>query len=134
VLSFFAIAGYYVLLNAQFIAAVQVIVYSGAILVLFLFVIMMIDLNIEKEIQKSIWVKSAAVFGSGSFMLILISASKDTFSFEKTSFIDPNLGLIESLGITLFTEYLLPFEVASILLLSAMIGAVMLGKKDKIEK
>lgn len=131
VLTFFAIAGHYVLLNAQFLAAVHIIVYAGAILVLFLFIIMMMNLNVEKQIHKNIWVKAAAVLGSGSLLLILVEATTlNTINLVQKNTINPSLGLIENLGNTLFNEYLLPFELASILLLSAMIGAVMLGKKD----
>jgi NADH-quinone oxidoreductase subunit J len=132
VLTFFAIAGHYVLLNAQFLAAVHIIVYAGAIMVLFLFIIMMMDLNIEKEIHKKLWIQGAAVIGSGSLLVVLIGAFKDISLLTPPGTIDQNIGLIEELGMTLFTEFLLPFEVASILLLSAMIGAVMLGKKDKV--
>jgi NADH-quinone oxidoreductase subunit J len=130
VLTFFAIAGHYVLLNAQFLAAVHVIVYAGAIMVLFLFIIMMLNLNNEVEKQKDVWVKVSTTVASGSLLVILIAAFKGTTATIKSSTVhDSTIGLIENLGKTLFTDFLLPFEVASILLLAAMVGAVMLGKK-----
>lgn len=130
VLTFFAIAGHYVLLNAQFLAAVHIIVYAGAIMVLFLFVIMLLNLNKETEADKSIWLKASAVVASGSLMVVLVGALKGAETIQTTNTFDANIGLIENLGMTLFNEFLLPFELASILLLAAMVGAVMLGKKS----
>ena len=130
VLTFFAIAGHYVLLNAQFLAAVHIIVYAGAIMVLFLFVIMLLNLNKETEADKSIWLKASAVVASGSLMVVLVGALKGAETIQTTNTFNSNIGLIENLGMTLFNEFLLPFELASILLLAAMVGAVMLGKKS----
>ena len=130
VLTFFAIAGHYVLLNAQFLAAVHIIVYAGAIMVLFLFVIMLLNLNKETEPHKSIWLKASAVVASGSLMVVLVGALKGAETIQTTNTFNANIGLIENLGMTLFNEFLLPFELASILLLAAMVGAVMLGKKS----
>jgi NADH-quinone oxidoreductase subunit J len=130
VLTFFAIAGHYVLLNAQFLAAVHIIVYAGAIMVLFLFVIMLLNLNKETEPHKSIWLKGTAAIASGSLLVVLVGSLKDAELITNTQNFDPNIGLIENLGTTLFGPFLLPFEVASILLLGAMVGAVMLGKRN----
>ena len=130
VLTFFAIAGHYVLLNAQFLAAVHIIVYAGAIMVLFLFVIMLLNLNKETEAHKSIWLKGSAVVASGSLMVVLVGALKGAETIQTTNTFNANIGLIENLGMTLFNEFLLPFELASILLLAAMVGAVMLGMKS----
>lgn len=130
VLTFFAIAGHYVLLNAQFLAAVHIIVYAGAIMVLFLFVIMLLNLNKETEPHKNIWLKTSAAIASGSLLVVLVGSLKNAESMVVKSDFNPNIGLIENLGKTLFGEFLLPFEVASILLLGAMVGAVMLGKKS----
>lgn len=130
VLTFFAIAGHYVLLNAQFLAAVHIIVYAGAIMVLFLFVIMLLNLNKETEPNKNYWLQGAAVVASGSLLVVLVGALKGAETIQATNTFNSNIGLIENLGMTLFNEFLLPFELASILLLSAMVGAVMLGKKS----
>ncbi len=130
VLCFFTIAGHYVLLNAQFLAVVHVIVYSGAIMVLFLFVIMLLNLNKETEPHKSIWLKASAAVAAGSLLLVMVASLKGASTIQSVNTFNPNIGLIENLGTTLFKDFLLPFEVSSILLLAAMVGAVMLGKKS----
>jgi NADH-quinone oxidoreductase subunit J len=130
VLTFFAIAGHYVLLNAQFLAAVHIIVYAGAIMVLFLFVIMLLNLNKETEPHKSLWLKGSAAVASGSLLVVLVGSLKNAEHMQAAAPYNGSIGLIENLGKTLFHEFLLPFEVASILLLGAMVGAVMLGKKS----
>ena len=130
VLTFFAIAGHYVLLNAQFLAAVHIIVYAGAIMVLFLFIIMMLNLNEETESHKSVGLKLMAAVASGGLLVILVGSFKGVGIAKVTGEYDATTGLIENLGHTLFNEFLLPFELTSILLLAAMVGAVMLAKKD----
>jgi NADH-quinone oxidoreductase subunit J len=130
VLTFFAIAGHYVLMNAQFLAAVHIIVYAGAIMVLFLFVIMLLNLNKDTEPHKSVWLKVTAAIASGSLLVILVGSLRTAQQLQPGAHYDSSIGLIEKLGQTLFNEFLLPFEVASILLLGAMVGAVMLGKKS----
>src|SRR6476620_11308508 len=70
---FFAISGHYILLNAQFLAVVNLIVYAGAIMVLFLFVIMLMNLNTDAEPQKNLWMKMAGAISGGSLLLILVS-------------------------------------------------------------
>jgi NADH-quinone oxidoreductase subunit J len=130
VITFFTIAGQYVLLNAQFLAAVHIIVYAGAIMVLFLFVIMLLNLNKETEPHKSIWLKASAAVASGSLLVVLVGSLKGATIIQPANAFNPNIGLIENLGTTLFKDFLLPFEVSSILLLAAMVGAVMLGKKS----
>lgn len=130
VLTFFTIAGHYVLLNAQFLAAVHIIVYAGAIMVLFLFVIMLLNLNKDTEPHKSLWLKGSAAVASGSLLIVLVGSLKNAEQMQATNPYNASIGLIENLGQTLFHEFLLPFEVASILLLGAMVGAVMLGKKN----
>jgi NADH-quinone oxidoreductase subunit J len=129
VLTFFAIAGEYVLLNAQFLAIVNIIVYAGAIMVLFLFVVMLLNLNHETEPHKSLFRKLIAVIAAGLLMVVLVGSLKgaDTMTIQPFSH---NAGLIENLGKVLFNQFLLPFEVSAILFLAAMVGAVMLGKKD----
>ena len=128
---FFAISGHYILLNAQFIAVVNLIVYAGAIMVLFLFVIMLMNLNAETEPQKNRWMKMAGVIAGGSLMLVVVAALretelKDQFAQMKVG----DIGLIQNLGRVLFNDYVLPFEISSVLFLSAMVGAVVIGKKD----
>jgi NADH-quinone oxidoreductase subunit J len=130
VLTFFSIAGHFVLMNAQFLFIVQIIVYSGAIMVLFLFVIMLLNLNKEAEPTSSNMMKLAGVI-AGCLLLLTIFGAMKGMSIEVTqNTAHSDIGLVKPLGKVLFTEFLLPFEVSSVLFLSAMIGAVMLGKKD----
>jgi|SRR6185295_14408399 len=130
IITFFAIAGHYVLLNAQFLAAVHVIVYAGAIMVLFLYVIMMLNLNADVEPQKSKWLKFAATIAGGLLMIVLVGALRDTSIVANSTSPDRSIGLIHNLGIVLYKDFMLPFEVSAILFLAAMVGAVMLGKKE----
>lgn len=130
VVTFFSIAGHYFLLNAQFLGVVHIIVYAGAIMVLFLYVIMMLNLNKEVEPIKSNIQKFIGVVSAGLLSLVLIATIKTTEVNNSTSGISSEIGLVNNLGKTLFNEYLLPFELASILLLAAMVGAVFLSKKE----
>jgi len=129
IITFFAIAGHYVLLNAQFLAAVHIIVYAGAIMVLFLYVIMMLNLNSAVEPHKGKWLKMAATITGGSLMVVMIGALKGT-ALSGSPGAGADIGLVKSLGITLYKDFMLPFEVSSILFLAAMVGAVMLGKRE----
>lgn len=128
IITFFAIAGHYVLLDAQFLAAVHVIVYAGAIMVLFLYVIMLLNLNQDSEPHKSSLVKIAAVVCAGLMMTVLIGTLRGVAQVIPSQAND--IGLVKNLGKVLFTEFLLPFEISSILLLAAMVGVVMVGKID----
>jgi NADH-quinone oxidoreductase subunit J len=129
-LTMFCIAGHYVLLNAQFLAVVHVIVYAGAIMVLFLFTVMLLNLNIEGEFRKPALAQLAAVIAGGVLMIILVAALKQTDSLQQTDPTLTQIGLVKNLGTVLYKDYLLPFEASSLLFLSAMVGAVLLGKKD----
>lgn len=130
IITFFAIAGHYVLLNAQFLAAVHVIVYAGAIMVLFLYVIMLLNLNKDAEPHKSNLIKFAAVLSGGALLTVLVAALKGVDTQTAIIGGERNIGLVKNLGKILFTEYLFPFEVSSVLFLAAMVGAVMLGKNE----
>jgi NADH-quinone oxidoreductase subunit J len=130
VITFFAIAGHYVLMEAQFLAIVHVIVYAGAIMVLFLYVIMLLNLNEAIEPHKSNILKLAAVICGGLLMVVLIGSLKGAETLIPAS-TQEDIGSVKSLGRVLFTDFLLPFEIASVLLLAAMVGAVMIGKAEK---
>jgi len=130
VLTFFTFTIQYILLNAQFLAIVNFIVYMGAILVLFLYTLMLINLNKDAEPVKTNMVKIAAVLGGGCLLVVVIAALKVIGVSDPVLFKDPNLGLVKNLGKVLFNEFLLPFEISSLLLLSAMVGAVLLATKD----
>jgi len=129
--TFFAISGHYILMNAQFLAVVNLIVYAGAIMVLFLFVIMLMNLNTETEPQKNKWLKMAGTIAGGSLLLIIVAALKDADTKSTMALMkDGDNGLIQNLGKALFNDYVVPFEISSVLFLSAMVGAVVLGKKE----
>lgn len=128
--TFFAISGHYLMMNAQFLAIVNIIVYAGAIMVLFLFVIMLMNLNADVEPQKSRLVQFAGIISGGILFLVILAALRDTPTRGTVEAEATNIGLIENLGKTLFTRYVLPFEISSVLFLSAMIGAMVIGKKD----
>lgn len=131
IVTFFALSGHYILLNAQFLAIVNIIVYAGAIMVLFLFVIMLMNLNKETEPQKNRWLKMAGAVAGGCLLLVLVAALKDTDIKQQQALVNEgNIGLIKNLGKELFTTYVVPFEISSILFLSAMVGAVVIGKKE----
>ncbi|HEV7380893.1 MAG TPA: NADH-quinone oxidoreductase subunit J [Dyadobacter sp.] len=131
ILTFFTLSGHYILLNAQFLAAVNIIVYAGAIMVLFLFVIMFLNIKQDHEEAKTNIAKIAGTIVGGTLFVILFGAYKKTLipSYDPNTF-DSQIGMIENLGKMLFRDYLLPFELVSILLLVAMVGAVMLGKRE----
>jgi NADH-quinone oxidoreductase subunit J len=130
ILTFFAIAGQYVLLNAQFLAVVHIIVYAGAIMVLFLFVLMLLNLNEDTEPQKStIWKISAAIT-SGLLLVTMVGALKGSVAINAPEAANSQVGLVENLGKVLFTDFVVPFEIAGILFLAAMVGAVLVGKRD----
>src|ERR1041384_2314130 len=130
IITFFAISGHYILLNAQFLGVVNMIVYAGAIMVLFLFVIMLMNLNAEAEPQKNKWLKLAGVIAGGCLLLVMVAALKHAeVKGKMTQLATGDIGLIRNLGHALFTDYVVPFEISSILFLSAMVGAVVIGKK-----
>jgi len=131
IITFFCIAGHYVLLNAQFLAVVHVIVYAGAIMVLFLYVIMLLNLNQETEPHKSTLIKITATICAGLLMIVLIGSLKGTEQMLQQQTTDASIGVVKNLGKVMLTEFLLPFEITSVLLLAAMVGAVMLGKKEE---
>ena len=127
---FFSISGHYILLNAQFLAIVNIIVYAGAIMVLFLFVVMLMNLNADTEPVKNYRMQLIGIISGGSLLLVLLSALMKIDHEQLVQMKIGDAGIISSLGKVLFTNYVLPFEISSVLFLSAMIGAVVIGKKD----
>ena len=130
VLTFFCIAGHYLLLNAQFLAVVHIAVYAGAIMVLFLFVIMLMNLNQDTEPQKTALSKVVAGVIGGLLLFVMVGALRGTEQLQIKQYGHSDIGLVKSLGNVLFHEYLFPFEIVSVLLLSALVGAIMIGKKE----
>lgn len=134
VVCFFTISAHYVLMNAQFLAMVNIIVYAGAIIVLFLFVVMMMNLNEIPEMAKKLAWKLAAAVGAGGLLLVFVASLKVTDDLIQAT-TDESIGMIHTLGQVLLGDFLVPFIMTSILLNSAMIGAVLLTKREnKLQK
>jgi len=128
VLTIISLAGLFTLLHAFFLAAVQVLVYAGAVMVLFLFVIMLLDLTAEDRRRFKILAVIGGLTSAGAILLIFLRGLLNEPLGATNS---PTLeGGTVALGKLLFTQYLLPFEIVSILLLVAMVGVVLLSKKD----
>lgn len=132
IVTFFTFTVHYVLLNAQFLAVVNFIVYMGAIMVLFLFVLMLLNLNKENEALKSNLLKVVGIVAGCCLVVTLIGSMKAAAVSDPLVLKNPNLGLVKNLGKELFGPFMLPFELSSILLLTAMVGAVLLTKKEKV--
>ena len=129
VLTIISMAGLFVLLHAFFLAAVQIIVYAGAVIVLFLFVIMLLNLKEEQQRKIKFFGLVAGLVSVGAIVTILVMALNAARPGADLS--APQLeGGTAALGKLLFTQYVLPFEVVSILLLVAMVGVILLSKKD----
>jgi len=131
-LLFFHIAGLYVTLNAEFLAAVQVIVYAGAILVLFLFVILLLNLKEEAVARRYVGPWPLGLMAAVGLFLAIIVSLNSFVAGPKGPFTNDVIKAetnTKALGKVLFTEYLYPFEVVSIVLLVAIIGAIVLAKK-----
>jgi len=147
VLTFFALAGIYAIMNAIFIATMQVLVYAGAIMVLFVFVVMLLSLREESnlEIWRNPVKQGAIVLVVFLFGVLLVSSSTfnpdpgngnpGTYSYSingtQTTVVTGNTA---SVGASTFLDYLLPFELVSILLTAAVIGAVVIAKRDKLNQ
>ncbi len=136
VLTLFSLAGIYVLLDAQFIAAVQVIVYAGAIMVLFLFVIMLLNLghDFRADVRRGAWVVAGFV-GAGLIGYVVsrsVTAPGVLNDANGGAVVDASvreLGAVGAVAVPLFRDFVVPFEVTSVLLLVAAIGAVLLAKR-----
>lgn len=137
VLNMISIAGLYLLLQAQFLALIQILVYAGAIMVLFLFVIMLLNVDDEKSLFSKVRVKYITAFLLGVVVLSFV-----LYSFEGVVDLLPEIspemqsaGTVEALGDVLYTDYLFAFEMTAILLTAAVVGALMIAqfKKNKEE-
>jgi len=131
-LLFFHIAGLFVLLNAEFLAAVQLIVYAGAILILYLFVVMLLNVDKERSVKRAnrYWPVMAG-FGIVIASEIVLLIVRGKFAVDAGQLMKPGFGSVNALGVELYTNYLVPFEIASVILLVGLVGAVMLAKKVK---
>jgi NADH-quinone oxidoreductase subunit J len=128
VLTIGSLAGLFVLLEAFFLAAIQILVYAGAVMVLFLFVIMLLDLKVEERRRIKILALAGGVVSVGAIIAIFFKSlqSADLSATRDSNF---KAGTME-LGNLVFSQYLLPFEIVSVLLLVAMVGVILLSKKD----
>jgi NADH-quinone oxidoreductase subunit J len=135
VANFLFVAALYVLLGAQFLAVIQILVYAGGIVVLYLFVVMLVNLKRPPEAHKDPRRRSGLGFALAAIVLVQVGAiavwgARSARPPAAAAPAVPALGNTEQIGWLLYTDYLIPFEVASILLLVAMIGAIVLTKKE----
>ena len=138
VLNFASIAVFYLLLGAPFIAMAQITVYAGAIMVLFLFVIMLLGAEQLAKSKVLPWQRPLAI-GLAAILVaetayLLIARAKPAADIIPPAETVNTLGELQNLGMALFSQYLLPFEVTSVLLLVAMVGAIVLTKREKGER
>ena len=135
VLNFLFVAALYVLLGADFLAVIQVLVYAGGIVVLYLFVVMLVNLKREPEAHEDPHRRTALGFGLGVAVLLELGVIGAYTSTQvpapvAANAVMPMSGNTEQVGWLLYTSYLIPFEIASMLLLVAMIGAIVLAKRE----
>ncbi len=129
VLTLFLLAVYFLFLDAHMVAALQIIVYAGAIMVLFLFVIMLLNLQSDTQPTPRRGLGRAAIIGGVILVAELGLLLQRSSSEQAERSLPENFGTVEALGSQLFTTYLLPFEITGILLLVAVVGAVVLAKR-----
>ena len=125
----FCVAALFALLDAHFLAAIQVLVYAGAIMVLFMFVIMLLNLKpdeLNPVKQTATKIVGGVLLGWLTIKLIIVFSGSSMAGLPD---VPPDYGTLESIGRMIFNQYLLPFEVASVLLLAAILGAVSIAKK-----
>ncbi len=132
VVNFFSISGIYLMLRSQFVAIIQIIVYAGAIMVLFLFVIMLLNLSGEKKLAESMTYKKLSAVILGLLLFASVGITSFFAFFGKFTALNQNaevMGTIESVGKELYTTYSFPFELVSFILLAAIVGAIVLAQK-----
>jgi NADH-quinone oxidoreductase subunit J len=132
VMTFVALAAVFVTLDAFFIAVVQVLVYAGAVMVLFLFIIMLLDLREEKSrrVRLSAWVGGGLVVGGFVAALSQVVSSLPALNVPKPAISDPAVNDVAAIGFALFKNFNLPFQIVGILLLVATVGVVLLSRKE----
>jgi NADH-quinone oxidoreductase subunit J len=130
VLTLFLLAVYFLFLEAHMVAALQIIVYAGAIMVLFLFVIMLLNLQSDPHEHQRKGLRWAASIGGGGLVAELFLLLRRSPTGPTPSTLPEGFGTVTALSERLFTDFLLPFEISSVLLLVAMVGAVVLAKRQ----
>lgn len=135
VLAFFSAAGHWLLMQAEFLAIALVLVYVGAVMVLFLFVVMMLDINFEK-LHEGFWrhlplAGTVAVIMVVKMVMVLLSPSADLSSMNEIAPLAEGMSNVRELGLQIYTTYLLPFELAAVLLLLAIVAAIALTMRKR---
>jgi NADH:ubiquinone oxidoreductase subunit 6 (subunit J) len=134
-LTFFCVGATYVLLRAEFLAAAQVLVYAGAVTVLFLFAILLV--NIPRSLRQRQWTGQSSVavlLASLTGLWIIIATSRAFGKLGLAADVTQPLGTPRAIGRALFADYVLPFEIASLILLAAMVGAIYLARETAMEE
>jgi len=132
IVSLIGVAGLFLLQRAEFLFAVQIVLYVGGIMVLFLFVIMLVNLDQaarERQFNRQWWLALACVLGIGAEVFYVLSKGAAAFRLAVPAPQAPRIGNTELIAEVLFRQYLLPFEVASVLLLAAVVGSVVMAKR-----
>jgi NADH-quinone oxidoreductase subunit J len=132
VMSFIALAAIFITLDAYFIGVVQVLVYAGAVMVLFLFIIMLLDLREEKrrKVRPSAWLGGGLVMGGFVASLVQVISSLPSLDRTKPELADPTFNDVAGVGIALFRDFNLPFQIVGVLLLVSTVGVVLLSRKE----
>ena len=135
VLAFFSAAGHWLLMQAEFLAIALVLVYVGAVMVLFLLVVMMLDINFEK-LHEGFWrhlplAGTVAVIMVVEMVMVLLSPSADLSSMNEIAPLAEGMSNVRELGLQIYTTYLLPFELAAVLLLLAIVAAIALTMRKR---
>lgn len=132
VMTFVALAALFITLDAFFIGIVQILVYAGAVMVLFLFIIMLLDLKTEirRKLNLPAWIGGGLVLGGFVALLAKVVLATPSFERVKPALSDPEASDVAAVGMTLFTHFNLPFQIIGVLLLAATIGCVVLSKKE----
>ena len=132
VMTFVSLAAIFVTLDAYFIAVVQVLVYAGAVMVLFLFIIMLLDLRAEKRrrVRPAAWVGGGLVVGGFVAAITQVVSGLSTFDRVKPALADPTFNDVAGVGFTLFRNFNLPFQIVGVLLLVSTVGVVLLSRKE----
>ncbi len=132
VMTFVSLAALFVTLDAFFIGIVQILVYAGAVMVLFLFIIMLLDLKTEsrRKLNLPAWIGGGLVLGGFVALLVKVILATPVFSMTKPLLANPEASDVSAIGMRLFTEFNLPFQIVGVLLLAATVGCVVLSKKE----
>lgn len=132
VMSFLGLAALFVMLDAYFIGIIQVLVYAGAVMVLFLFIIMLLDIKAERrrKLNTPAWIGGGLVLGGVVAMLVKVVMDQPAFHVMKPEIGEGMFDDVRKVGETLFTTYNLPFQIIGVLLLVATVGVVILSKKE----